>query len=326
MSFRYGRNQIFDALNLAINRGEKVALVGDNGEGKTTLTRLIHGELDPQAGSVTLGQHVNIGYYAQHQVEALNLDNTVLDEVRETAADSFRAKLRDILGVFRFHGDDVNKKIAVLSGGEIARVSLAKILLSPCNFLIMDEPTNHLDLKSKEALEHALRAYDGTLLVIAHDRYFLDRLVKRVIEIKKGHLYDYPGNYSYYLEKRKQNLNLVESPPEEEKEKEDSPSNNTGRKSKEQKRREAEARMAVSRERNRLQRQIDDIEKKLDSYTKRKKELELLLADPDTYNDPKKGGELNKEYSKLEERLSRLEVEWENNHLRLEELLKTLEN
>jgi len=325
LSFSYDQNAVFESLNLNITRGEKVALVGDNGEGKTTLTRLISGELHPQRGSVNVGERVNIGYYAQHQVEALDLDKTIFDEVQATAADSFRTKLRDILGLFRFHGDDVNKRIRVLSGGEKARVSLAKILLSPCNFLIMDEPTNHLDVKSKEALEHALKEYDGTLLVIAHDRYFLDRLVSRVIEIKNGKIYDYPGNYSYYIEKRKQyhpasNENYASGA----KEKTDESTASGQRKSKEQKRREAEARMVVSKERNHLQNHITDIEEKLEEYTHRKKELETMLADPDTYNDPQKGAELNKEYLKLEERISRLEIEWENSHLKLDELLRTL--
>jgi len=211
-----------------------------------------------------------------------------------------------------------------LSGGEKARVSLAKILLSPCNFLIMDEPTNHLDIKSKEALEHALKEYDGTLLVIAHDRYFLDQLVTRVIEIKDGSVFDYPGNYSYYLGKRKQ-FHPHEERVSEPEEKTNDSSASSQRKSKDQKRQEAEARRAVSKERNSLQSHIHSIEKKLEQYTARKKELEQMLADPATYNDPQKGGELNKEYAKLEERINRLEIEWENSHLKLEELMASMD-
>lgn len=325
MAFSYGENAVFNSLDLHITRGEKIALVGDNGQGKTTLTKLIYGDLAAQKGSLTTGEKVNIGYYAQHQVEALNLNKTILQEVEETAADSFRPKLRDILGLFRFHGNDANKTIGVLSGGEKARVSLAKILLSPCNFLIMDEPTNHLDVKSKEALEHALREYDGTLLVIAHDRYFLDRLVTRVVEIKEGVLFDYPGNYSYYLDKRKQYLAEADETAPVDNHQQTNPAN-PQRKSKEQKRQEAEARKAVSKERNVISNKITDIEKKLEDYTKRKSEIENLLADPATYNDPLKGSELNKEYTKLEERISRLEYEWEENHINLEELLKRLDN
>ena len=156
MAFRYNASWVLQDINLDMYRGEKVALVGVNGAGKTTLTRLISRELHPQRGEIKLGERVHVGYYAQHQIDSLNLKNTIYKEVEETAARSFHPKLRDILGIFQFTGDVVEKPVGVLSGGEKARVSLAKILLSPCNFLIMDEPTNHLDLISKEALEQAL--------------------------------------------------------------------------------------------------------------------------------------------------------------------------
>ncbi len=327
MSFSYDKNEVFKKFNLQIVRGEKIALVGDNGEGKTTLTKLIYRDLVPQNGHIHLGERVKIGYYAQHQTEALTLDKTALEEVEETAAPSFRTKLRDILGLFRFHGDDVNKKIGVLSGGEKARVSLAKILLSPCNFLIMDEPTNHLDMASKEALENALSNYDGTLLIISHDRHFLDRLVKRVIEIKNMELYDYPGNYTYYQEKRKQLIknetdladesfiNVPKSAADQ---------NVTTRKNKIQKRLEAEARKAVSKKRNDLRNRINKIEKDLDLKTLRKNKVESSLADPLTYNDSVKSTQLNKEYKELESEISSLEFEWEEKHLQLEELLESL--
>ncbi len=329
MAFNYGSNQVFSDFDLNIIRGEKIALVGDNGQGKTTLTRLIHQELFPQSGVLKIGERVNIGYYAQHQVDALDLNKTIYEEVEETAAPSFRTKLRDILGIFRFTGDDVNKKTGVLSGGEKARVSLAKILLSPCNFLIMDEPTNHLDMASKDALEHALRDYDGTLLVISHDRYFLDRLVNRVIEIKDGKLYDYPGNYSYYLGKRKQYhpetvTDLIITPNEPNlKTKTAQPSG--AKKSKEQKREEAEARKIISKQRNALQKRIDEIENELDVLTARKTELETELANPATYNDPEKSKSLNLEYGKIETQIPLLEQEWEEKHLELEELLESIE-
>lgn len=325
MSFSYEDNMVFNDFSLSVTRGEKIALVGDNGEGKTTLTRLIYKELIPQNGYIKLGERVKIGYYAQHQTEALNINKSIIEEVEETAAPSFRTRLRDILGLFRFQGNDVNKKIKVLSGGEKARVSLAKILLSPCNFLIMDEPTNHLDMASKDALENALKGYNGTLLIISHDRYFLDRLVKRVIEIKNQALYDYPGNYTYYLEKRKQLMqdqNISNKPSL-------SDTNNIsqtvpGRKSKDQKRIEAEARKAVSKERNDLQNRIEQIELELDAKSKRKGEVESLLAVPDTYNDLEKSRLLNKEYKVLESEIGSLEFEWEEKHLKLEELLEAL--
>ncbi len=331
LAFSYGQNQVFSDFDLNIIRGEKLALVGDNGEGKTTLTRLINRELFPKEGSVKVGERVNIGYYAQHQIDALDLNKTVYEEVEDTAAASFRPKLRDILGIFRFSGDDVNKKNSVLSGGEKARVSLAKILLSPCNFLIMDEPTNHLDMASKDALEHALRNYDGTLLVISHDRYFLDRLVNRVIEIKDSKLYDYPGNYSYYLGKRNQyqsavgEVNTVPGKINNQVKPKTQEESNSARKSKEQKRDEAEARKNVSKNRNALQKRIDEIENKLDLLASRKSELETALANPETYNNPEKSKKLNLEYKSIESETGKLEIEWEEKHLKLDKLLNSLE-
>jgi len=322
MAFSYGPLQVFENFNLNITRGEKLALVGANGEGKTTLTRLICGELPPQDGKIKIGERVNIGYYAQHQTESLDVGKTIYQEVESSAAASFRTKLRDILGLFRFHGDEINKKIAVLSGGEKARVSLAKILLSPCNFLIMDEPTNHLDTASKQALENALRHYDGTLLIISHDRYFLDSLVERVLEIKQGKLYDYPGNYSYYLDKRQQYMPA----PKQQNEipvKTSAPAN-APRKSKEQKRLEAEARKAVSKERNRLQKRIEVIEKRLDEITGQKTALEKEMADPQTYSNPARSAELSKNYKSLENEEKELENEWEEKQLELDALLESI--
>ncbi|TFG98028.1 MAG: ABC-F family ATP-binding cassette domain-containing protein, partial [Calditrichales bacterium] len=161
VSFRYAEPWVFQNIDMSLYRGDKVALVGANGEGKTTLTRLIFSQLQPQIGTVNIGERVKMGYYAQHQIDDLNTENNVYTEVESVAADELRTQILDILGVFRFSGDDTEKKVGVLSGGEKARVSLAKILLSPVNFLIMDEPTNHLDLYSKEALETALKNYDG---------------------------------------------------------------------------------------------------------------------------------------------------------------------
>jgi len=318
MSFRYDKDWVLRNVNLNIYRGEKIALVGVNGAGKTTLTRLISGQLVPQEGSIALGNRVLIGYYAQHQVDTLDLEATVYDEIAATVANSLLHRVRNVLGIFQLRGDDVFKKIKVLSGGEKARVSLAKILLSPVNFLIMDEPTNHLDMASKEALEDALVGYDGTLLLISHDRYFLDKIVSRVVEIKDHSVRVYEGNYSDYLKKRQQQQNvaaeiekkLIAMTPR--------------KKSKEEKRREAEARQLVSKERNRLQSEIDALEERIEELENRKKEIEDDLVRPQTYQDGELAARLQKEYQNVKNELEELFKAWEKTQNDYEKLLEQL--
>ncbi len=322
LDFRYDTEWVLRGLNLNIVRGEKVALVGVNGAGKTTLTRLITEELKPVSGTLHLGERVQTGYYAQHQVDTLNLNNSIYEEVASAAARSFQPKLRDILGVFQFSGGDIEKRIGVLSGGEKARVSLAKILLSPSNFLIMDEPTNHLDLKSKEALEQALIDYDGTLLLISHDRYFLDKLVNRVIELRDGKLTEYLGNYSEYLSRRE---DTTDSTPVAETSRPEDPGKPVLKKSKEQKRLEAEARQNVSKERNRVKKEIDRLEEKLDTLTKRQSDLESQLADPKTYQNADLVTSLQLEYNRISEEVPVLEIKWEKAQLEYESILTAME-
>jgi ATP-binding cassette subfamily F protein 3 len=307
-------------LSLSLYREDRVALVGVNGAGKTTLTRLLCSEMTPQRGRIAIGDRVSIGYYAQHQIEALNASATVYDEVASTTARSLLPRVRDILGVFRFHGDDVFKKIAVLSGGEKARVSLAKILLSPVNFLIMDEPTNHLDLASKEALEEALSEYDGTLLLISHDRYFLDKLVKRVWELADSTIHEYEGNYSEYLEKRQAAAVIEDADDSAAEEREAT----AGRKSKEQKRQEAAARQSISKERNRLKSMIDQAEQRIAWLEERKTEIETLLGQPDSYKDGDNAARLTREYSEVKVELEAKLAVWERTQLEYENLLEQL--
>ena len=323
MSFRYQKNWVLKDLNLHISRGDKIAMVGVNGAGKTTLTRLIAGELKPQKGIIQLGNQVKPGFYAQHQVQALHLENTVFDEVASTAATGLLSKIRQALGIFQFGDDEIDKKIGVLSGGEKARVSLAKILLSPVNFLIMDEPTTHLDITAREALEEALAQYDGTLLLISHDRYFLDKLVSRIIELKDGRIDEYYGNYSYYLWKRDRELDIPKIRTEKSEERVFAP---PGRKTKEQKRKEAEARQEVSRERDHLRKNIVKTETDIEESESRLIEIEAKLANPETYRDGKDIARLNKEYADLKQRISKLYESWESYRLRLEELLEPLKN
>ena len=329
MWFKYDKDWVLQDIDLNLYRGEKIALVGVNGAGKTTLTRLIFRQLFPQRGKVSIGERVKMGYYAQHQVDTLNLDATIYDEVAATAADVHRPKLRDILGLFHFSGDDPDKRIGVLSGGEKARVSLAKMLLSPVNFLIMDEPTNHLDIASQIALEKALTDYDGTLLLISHDRYFLDKLVTRVIELKDGKLRMFEGKYSDYLEKRgamaEQAGDSAMTSFSNSRSTAASPNTPPGFKSKEQKRLEAEARQAISKQRNELKREIEAIESKIHALEAEKARLETLMADPKSYSDGEKAAALQKNYQEVQQALAVNFERWESAQIEFEALLAKLE-
>ncbi|MBN1480554.1 ABC-F family ATP-binding cassette domain-containing protein [candidate division KSB1 bacterium] len=314
MSFRYAEEWVFSDVNFALYRGQKIALVGDNGAGKTTLTRLIVKQRTPQRGRITLGQRVNIGYYAQHQLDALDINSTVYQAVADSVANSQLPNIRTVLGLFGISGDDVYKKIGVLSGGEKARVSLTKILLSPVNFLIMDEPTNHLDIRSREALENALATYDGTLILISHDRYFLDKIVEKVVEIRHGQFFEYAGNYTDYLQKRGERSIDLRSEQQISK---------GSKKAKDNKRKEAEARQAISKKRNELQQTIFQLEASIEELEKRKSEVEALLADPESYKKNEFAASLTKEYHQVKDKIESDVREWE---LTQEELEKLLEN
>lgn len=209
LSKSYGNLQVLNQLDFTIVRGEKIALVGKNGEGKTTLVKIIKQEL-PADGHIQLGHQVKIGYFAQNQEEALDLNKTVLQTLEDVAPLEMRPKLRKILGYFLFSDDDVFKKVQVLSGGERARLLLAKLLLEPVNFLLLDEPTNHLDVPSKNILKEAILQYDGTVLLITHDRDFLDGLVDKILEIQNGKIKEYDGNVWNFLKtKKSQNLESI---------------------------------------------------------------------------------------------------------------------
>jgi ATP-binding cassette subfamily F protein 3 len=194
----YGAVTVYAGIDLEVERGDRVVLVGVNGAGKSTLLRILAGVLPFDRGERTLGTHVSVHYYAQHQLDALDPTRTVLEEMEASAPEGGRTRLRTILGSFLFSGDDVTKKVAVLSGGEKARVALARMLVRPAPLLCLDEPTNHLDLASRERLEAALAAFPGTIVFISHDRYFINRLATRVLEIKDGWLTAFPGNYDDY--------------------------------------------------------------------------------------------------------------------------------
>ncbi|MBO5697369.1 MAG: ABC-F family ATP-binding cassette domain-containing protein [Alistipes sp.] len=199
----FGDKRIFAGAEFTIERGQKIALVGRNGEGKTTFARMLIGELEATEGDIKVGANVNIGYYAQNQDDLMDGEFTVFDTLDRVAVGDIRTRLRDILGAFLFRGEDIDKKVKVLSGGERSRLAMARLMLEPYNLLILDEPTNHMDMRSKDILKNALQKYDGTVVVVSHDREFLDGLVDRIYEFRDGGVREYLGDIWYFLEKRK---------------------------------------------------------------------------------------------------------------------------
>ena len=199
----FGAKHVFSGANFIIGKGDKIALVGRNGEGKTTLARMLVGQLTPTEGSVRLGANVNIGYYAQNQDDLMDGEFTVYDTLDRVAVGDIRTRLRDILGAFLFRGEDIDKKVKVLSGGERARLAMARMMLEPRNLLVLDEPTNHMDMRSKDILKNAIMKYDGTVVIVSHDREFLDGMVQKVYEFRDGGVKEYLGGIYYFLEKRK---------------------------------------------------------------------------------------------------------------------------
>jgi ATP-binding cassette subfamily F protein 3 len=202
LSKHYGKNEVLNHIDLLIERDSKTAFVGQNGQGKSTLAKIVVGELEHQ-GKLKLGHNVQIGYFAQNQAEYLDGNKTILDTMIDAANEKNRSKVRDILGSFLFRGDEVDKYVKVLSGGERNRLALAKMLLQPFNVLVMDEPTNHLDIKSKNVLKQALQSFEGTLVLVSHDRDFLQGLTNKVYEFKDGDIREYLGDIDFYLDQRK---------------------------------------------------------------------------------------------------------------------------
>ena len=199
----FGAKHVFSGANFVIEKGDRIALVGRNGEGKTTLARMLVGLLTPTEGSIRIGANVNIGYYAQNQDDLMDGEFTVYDTLDRVAVGDIRTRLRDILGAFLFRGEDIDKKVKVLSGGERARLAMARMMLEPRNLLVLDEPTNHMDMRSKDILKNAILKYDGTVVVVSHDREFLDGMVEKVYEFRDGGVKEYLGGIYYFLEKRK---------------------------------------------------------------------------------------------------------------------------
>ena len=303
MKVGYGEKVVFSDAGIEVRRGEKVALVGRNGEGKTTLMRVIMGELQPMAGESRTGYNVNIGYYAQNQEDILDKEDTVFGTLDRIAVGDIRTKLRDILAAFLFKGEDIDKKVAVLSGGERARLAMAKLILKPYNLLALDEPTNHMDIRSKDILKQALKAYDGTLIIVSHDRDFLDGLVDKLYEFRDGKVKEHLGGVQDFLERRRlENLNELERHYREE---ESKPAEVVEKKAASQQ--EYQERKFISKEERKIKHRISFLEKAIGETEEKMKSIESRLASPSEGDDYM---ELTREYLELKRDLDFKTEEW----------------
>lgn len=309
LSKSFDHKKLFWDINFEIKRGERVAIIGDNGTGKTTLLKIINGLLNPDTGEVIYGSNVSVAYYDQeHQV--LHMDKTLFDELSDTYPDMTNTQIRNILAAFLFTGEDVYKKIADLSGGERGRVSLVKLMLSKANFLLLDEPTNHLDIVSKDVLENALNNFPGTVCYVSHDRYFINKTATRILDLTENRLLNYIGNYDYYIEKREaveEAANLTsteqaEKPADVSESKKEWIDNKTALAQKKK----------VKNALNKCEKEISEIEDKLQS-------IDEEFANPENASNVGKLMELQKQKESLEKRLDKLMEDWEELTLQMEE-------
>ncbi|MBR3846166.1 MAG: ATP-binding cassette domain-containing protein [Alistipes sp.] len=273
----YGTKHVFSGADFTIEKGDRIALVGRNGEGKTTLARMLIGQLTPTEGSIRLGANVNIGYYAQNQDDLMDGEFTVYDTLDRVAVGDIRTRLRDILGAFLFRGEDIDKKVKVLSGGERARLAMARMMLEPRNLLVLDEPTNHMDMRSKDILKEAIMKYDGTVVVVSHDREFLDGMVDKIYEFRDGGVREYLGGIYYFLEKRK--IESLQELDRREKSTTAAPKEATqGKMSYEQKKEQ-------ERQLRKLRKRVEEIEAELASLEEQIAAWDAKLAAATSYNE-----------------------------------------
>jgi ATP-binding cassette, subfamily F, member 3 len=310
----YGSNRIFAGLDFDIDRGDRIAFVGVNGAGKSTLSKII-ADVEPfEAGERKVGHNVIISYFAQHQADELNPQKDVLGTVDEVAAGEIRKSLRKLLGCFLFSGDDVFKKVGVLSGGEKSRLALAKMLLQPCNLIIMDEPTNHLDMRSKAVMQQALKDFEGSYVIVSHDRDFLDPIVNKVVEFRKGRVRTYPGNVSDYLYAKQKEAGLAAAEEQQRVVKNDA----APLSEKDRKRIEAEQRQKRYKLTKPVQDKIEKVEKEIESKESEKANMEVTMAHEDFYKDGERVKAFSARYKTIEEELK-------NSYFRWNELTKELE-
>lgn len=297
LSMAYDERVLFKGVNFDIYRGEKVALIGPNGIGKSTLFKIIMKELTPICGDFKLGTNVNVSYFHQEQ-KTLNLDNTIIDEIWDSNEKLTQTEIRNMLGSLLFEAEEVFKKISTLSGGERARIAILKLILSNANFLLLDEPTNHLDIDSKEVLEEALENYTGTIFTISHDRYFLNTVVDKILVLSENGITEYLGNYDYYINKKRETEEMSAIVEVEEKTK--TQLKDEKRKEKEQREKEKKNKYKIKN----IEQEIEEIEAKIE-------ELNHLLCQEEVYSNPDKSKEVSLEKTNFEDKLSSLYETWE---------------
>jgi ATP-binding cassette subfamily F protein 3 len=341
----YGDRAVYRGVDFRLLRGDRIALVGPNGAGKSTILKIIAGVLSFEAGERILGHNATVHYYAQHQLDALNPQNSVLEELASVADPEMQPRLRGILGAFLFSGDSVEKPVAVLSGGEKSRLALAKMLLRPANLLCLDEPTNHLDVTAREILEEALDQFEGTMLFISHDRYFINRIATKVVEVRDGRLAEYAGDYDYYLEKREEEQAAPGGAAAAGGQGRDAagaqvagkaePKTDGGRetpaatrqrpapeapkvRTREAKRAETEARQRKSREMGPLKARLKETEAEIARIEARVRDLTDQMANPEIYKDGERAREVARERKGLEGQAGSLYGKWEELAVRIE--------
>lgn len=312
----FGEKHVFSGADIVVERGEKVALVGRNGEGKSTLAKILMGEHEVSRGTFALGHNVKIGYFAQNEADIMDGNITVYDTLEHVAVGDIRTRLRDILGAFLFRGEDVDKKVMVLSGGERSRLAMARLMLEPHNLLILDEPTNHMDMRSKDILKQALMDYDGTLLVVSHDREFLDGLVSKVYEFRDGVVKEHLGGIHEFLQKRKmerlQELERKAAPSQASKA--DSSISDGKQSYLEKKELDKQIRKAENL--------VSNIEKQVEQLEEKVSKMDEMFSNPTAHNIDPADPELFKKYNSLKKAIEEKMYEWEIAHEELESLKK----
>jgi ATP-binding cassette subfamily F protein 3 len=323
VSKSYNGSRVFSEVDLLLNRGDKVAVVGVNGAGKSTFLKILAGQIEPDSGEVRLGSNVRLSYFGQHQAQELSPQLSVLDTMALSGEEMTVTRTRSLLGAFLFRGEDVDKKVSVLSGGEKSRLALAKMIAKPANCMLLDEPTNHLDMSSQDVLQEAMAQYDGTIVVVSHNRYFLEGFVNKVLEVRDGNITLYEGNIAEYQAKQ-------ELLREEEKEQatqasqyesdatKSSPDSQDSRKDK--KRQEAQLRQERSRRAGPWLNQLTEAEKQVEFFEQQKEDIEALMADPELYSDERGWQKTSKEYEECKRRLDRWYEKWETAQEKIDQI------